>query len=100
MLIMSKENPKSREDYIQLLKGELPVLRAKARISQEIAAEKIGVTRQTYSAIETGKRQMSWTMFLALFAYFQNNEQTRLMVEQIFDLSSGTSTIIDIPPDK
>ena len=49
---------------------ELPVLRAKARISQEDIASKIGISRQTYSSIETGKREMSWTTFLALIAFF------------------------------
>ena len=66
-----------RNTIVELLRKELPVLRAKARISQEDIAEKIGISRQTYSSIETGKREMSWTTFLALIAYFQNNESTK-----------------------
>lgn len=61
----------------------LPMLRAKAKVSQEVVAEKIGISRQTYSSIETGKRDMSWTVFLALFAYFQNNEQTKDLIGKI-----------------
>lgn len=53
------------------------MLRAKARVSQEEIAEKIGISRQTYSSIETGKRDMSWTTFLALMAFFQNNDSTK-----------------------
>ena len=58
-----------RNTIIELLRKELPVLRAKARVSQGEIAEKIGISRQTYSSIETGKREMSWTTFLALIAY-------------------------------
>ena len=36
----------------------VPVLRANARVSQEITAKKIGVSRQTYTAIEIGKRDI------------------------------------------
>lgn len=50
-----------RSKVIALLRNELPVLRAKARVSQEDIANKIGISRQTYSSIETGKREMSWT---------------------------------------
>lgn len=59
-----------RSKVIALLRNELPVLRAKARVSQEDIANKIGISRQTYSSIETGKREMSWATFLALIAFF------------------------------
>lgn len=61
---------------INALKNDLPVLRARVGLSQEVLADKIGISRQTYSSIETGKREMAWTTFLALVAFFQNNEQT------------------------
>ena len=70
-------------------------MRAKARISQEDIAEKIGISRQTYSAIETGKREMSWTTFLALIAYFQNNESTKKMIGEINGLSEGIEMIVE-----
>ena len=35
-----------------------PVLRANARVSQEITANKMGVSRQTYTAIEIVKRDI------------------------------------------
>lgn len=68
---------------------ELPVLRAKARVSQETLAERIGVSRQTYSGIETGRREMTWTVFLALVAFFQNNESTKSMLEKLDGFSDG-----------
>ena len=84
-----------RNTIVELLRKELPVLRAKARISQEDIAEKIGISRQTYSSIETGKREMSWTTFLALIAYFQNNASTKKMIGEINGLSEGIEMIME-----
>lgn len=84
-----------RSKMILLLRDELPVLRAKAGISQKDIANKIGISRQTYSSIETGKREMSWTTFLALIAFFQNNESTRQMLNSIEGLSKGLEIIVD-----
>ena len=84
-----------RNTIIELLRNELPVLRTKARVSQGEIAEKIGISRQTYSSIETGKREMSWTTFLALIAYFQNNENTKKMIGNISGLSEGIELIME-----
>ena len=45
--------------------------------SQEKLATIIGVTRQTVLAVENGKREMTWTMFLAFSLLFLGNEKTR-----------------------
>ena len=55
---------------------ELPAIRAKLGISQAELAERVGVTRQTLSAIETGRREMSWTLFMAMLAFFENNRES------------------------
>ncbi len=74
---------KLKRKLIEKFRNELPVLRARAKLSQEFVAEKIGISRQTYSGIETGKREMSWTIFLALLAFFQNNELTKQSLSKI-----------------
>jgi DNA-binding XRE family transcriptional regulator len=79
---------------IHLLRNELPVLRTKAKVSQEEIANRIGVSRQTFSLLETGKREMSWTVFLALIAFFQNNDNTREMLKNIEGLSDGLETLL------
>ncbi len=38
---------------------------------------------------------MSWTTFLALIAYFQNNESTRQMLDGIEGLSEGVEMIME-----
>lgn len=87
--LSSEYNNEIRNELIELLRNELPVLRTKAMVSQEEIASKIGVSRQTFSSIETGKREMSWTVFLALIAFFQNNDNTRQMLNNLEGLSDG-----------
>ena len=79
---------------IEALRNDLPVLRARVGLSQEAIADKIGISRQTYSSIETGKREMAWTTFLALVSFFQNNEQTLPMLKQIEGLLEGVEKIL------
>ena len=93
---MDNENSvNSKQELIEAFRNELPVLRAKARVSQEIVAKKIGISRQTYSSIETGKRDISWTTFLALVAFFQNNELTKTMLDGMSDFNNKLSLIMD-----
>ena len=68
---------------MMMLTTELPVLRARLGISQESLAKKICITRQTYCAIENGTRRMTCTIFMALVAFFDLNEATSVMLDQI-----------------
>ena len=83
MTIHKEEGNEDRKQLIARLTYDLPVLRARLGISQEELAEKIGMSRQTYNAIETGKKEMSWMTFLALVAVFQNNAETYRMLKTI-----------------
>ncbi|WP_122642801.1 helix-turn-helix transcriptional regulator [Luxibacter massiliensis] len=69
-----------KEKLIDILTEDLPVLRAKIGLSQDELAELIGVSRQTYSAIETRKRRMTWNTFLSILLVFDNNEKTNEML--------------------
>lgn len=70
-----------KEELIQTLTGKLPILRAAIGISQGKIAEYIGISRQTYCALEIGKRQMSWNMFLSLFLFFISNLETNNLLK-------------------
>ena len=72
-----------REVVIDILTEELPLLRAKLGISQENLCDIVGTSRQTYSSIETKKKKMSWSVFLALLMLFTNNEKTAPIIELI-----------------
>ena len=88
-------NQQIKSELMEKLRVELPVLRARLGISQERAAEIIGISRQTYNAIETGKREMTWPIFLSMVAFFQNNEQTKLMLEQIEDFDEKMKCVLN-----
>lgn len=55
-----------KDSFIATLTPNLTVLRTKAEISQEELANLIGVSRQTYSAIERKVRRMAWSTYLSL----------------------------------
>ena len=76
------ENP-ARKRIIEMMTDELPVLRAKLGISQAELAAAVGISRQTYSAIETKKQPMSWATFLALLAFFENNKETLSVLSSV-----------------
>ena len=80
-LIEIDEN--EREKLISILAEELPVLRAKIGLSQTELSNIVGISRQTYSAIETKKRAMSWGTFLTLALFFEHNEKTRPILVNI-----------------
>ena len=83
------------------LTKNLPVLRAKLGINQAELAEKIGIARQTLTAIESGKREMTWVTFVALTLLFLQNEDTKALLpvvnvytnelERFFSFSADTN---------
>lgn len=68
---------------IVILIEELSVLRAKIGLSQDDLSSIIGISRQTYSSIETKKRRMSWNTYLSMILVFENNEKMRGLLEAI-----------------
>ena len=81
--MIDSEMENRRRFLIKTLAKELPVLRACLDIKQDDLAKVIGVSRQTYSNIETGKREMSWTVFGALTGFFLRHERTSQVLGQI-----------------
>ena len=83
---MADENVRSEIDkdrLIEVLTEELPSLRAKIGVSQEELSDIVGISRPTYSAIETKKRKMSWNVFLSLLMCFTQNEKTAPIIDSI-----------------
>ncbi len=72
-----------RDSYIDALKQELAVLRIKAGISQGDLCNIIGVSRQTYSAIENGRKRMMWSTYLTLIYFFDSMASTRDMLRSL-----------------
>ena len=72
-----------RHNLIEVFTEELPALRAKLAITQEDLCGIVGISRQTYSSIETKKKIMSWNVFLSLIMFFTNNDKTVHVIDSI-----------------
>ena len=75
------ENEKN--SFIATLTPHLSMLRAQAEISQEELANLIGISRQTYSAIERKNRRMSWSTYLSLILFYDQNRKTHKTIRQL-----------------
>lgn len=78
---MNDEKKIRKDELIMTLTSELLVLRARLGVSQETMAFSIGVSRQTYSGIETGAKKMSWTIFMALITVLDFNEAISVILD-------------------
>lgn len=76
-------SPDYKDSYIEVLTENLLPLRTKADITQEELASMIGLSRQTYYALETRRRPMSWSTFLSLILFFDTNVETHSMLRDI-----------------
>lgn len=72
-----------KDRFIATLTPNLTVLRTKAEISQEELSNLIGVSRQTYNAIERKVRRMSWSTYLSLVLFYDHNQKTHKMIRQL-----------------
>ncbi len=85
-----------RQEIIKKMTYELPVLRARIGASQAEIADRLGISRQTYCSIETGKKDMNWTTCVALFAVFHSNVKTREMLKRIEGLKDAAVNELEI----
>lgn len=72
-----------KDEFIATLTPNLPALRTLAEISQEELANLIGISRQTYSAIERKIRRMSWNTYLSLILFFDHNQKSHKMLRAL-----------------
>ena len=72
-----------KEQLIDHLTANLPALRGAAQASQEQIANAVGVSRQTYNAIESLKRKMTWNTYMSLILFFDYNPNTHYTIRQL-----------------
>ncbi len=73
----------NRMKATSLFVEELPVLRLRIGISQDELADYVGISRQTLSSIELGKREITWHVFLSLVLFFSLQQKTNSALKQI-----------------
>ena len=78
-----------------MLTDDLPVFHARIGILQEELYVILSISRQTYSAVETGRRQMSWHTFLTLLLYFSYNVKTKTMLEDSRIISGKLAELLN-----
>jgi len=66
--------------HVQAMAENLPMLRARLGLTQEELGNRIGLTRQSVNAMESGGRQITWGSYLSFLFVFQQNETTRLLL--------------------
>ena len=72
-----------KDELIDILTKELPVLRTKVGLSQQELANRMGVSRQTYGAIENKRQKMTWNNFVTLLLLFKSNDDTAKQIDWI-----------------
>ena len=73
---------KKRSEVMSIMLEWLLVLRSALNITQEQIAYSVGISRQTYSAYELGKKELTWSTFLSLFLFFMLNEKSRNLLSK------------------
>jgi len=72
-----------QKELIENLTKELASLRVKVGISQDELSKVIGISRQTYCSIESGKSKMTWGTYLSLITFFDYNNPTHQLIRSI-----------------
>lgn len=78
-------NEKTKQLYISNMIDNLAILRGKLGMTQAQLAERLGISRQTMTAIENRSRALSWSNYLALCFLFENAETTAPLLE-LYDI--------------
>ncbi len=89
-----------KNDLINSLTSSLPILRASISISQGEIAEYIGILRQTYCAMELGRKRMSWNTFLSLFLFFISNQASNVLLKTKKVFIAQVYTFLQFEPEK
>ena len=62
--------------YIDRMVDNLPVLRAKRKLTQRDLADLIGVSNYSISGMEKRQRKMTWNTFMSLLPVFLGDEES------------------------
>lgn len=72
-----------KDNLIKKLTFALPALRGITKATQNEIANAIGISRQTYDAIEMQKRTMSWNVYISLILFFDYNPNSHIAIRQL-----------------
>ncbi len=70
-------NLENRQEYIDRLVDNLPMLRMKMKLTQKELADIVGLSSYTILAIEKKQRKLTWNTFLSILFVCLGYEQVR-----------------------
>lgn len=88
--------PSITKHDVELITGNLKLLRQAMRWTQEDLAKRVGVTRQTITAIENGKQVPSETLIVAVLGLFVTVAITSPLFGKIVKVILETTGLFDI----
>lgn len=91
---MMREISELKNELYEQLLSELPVLRARLGITQEMLAVKVGCSRQTVNAIEKRKKALTWQLFMAIITVFNLDDSTRKMLNDISGFNEKLNMVL------
>lgn len=71
-----------RKEVMTIMLEWLLVLRSALNVTQEQIAYSVGMSRQTYSSYELGKKELTWSAFMSLFLFFLVNAKSRNLLSK------------------
>ena len=80
----------------KLMASNLSTLREKAKLTQDELADRLGLTRQTISAIENDKRDMQWSTFSVLIMFFASNKEIHQIMIAMGIINSSVEKVFNI----
>lgn len=72
----SKLSNDEKDNIMNNLSENLPILRKKSGMTQDDLAKQLGVTRQTIVNIESRKTKLNWAMTISIVMFFMLNSST------------------------
>ena len=70
----------NKKELVDGFVDSLPILRTMIGLSQSELGDYLGMSRQSFSSIESKRRRMTWSLFLAcLFSFIRTSIQKSLL---------------------
>ena len=85
-----------KRELCKLMASNLSTLREKAKLKQDELADRLGISRQTISAIENEKREMQWSTFSVLLMFFAGNHEIKQIMVVMGILNDTIKKIFNI----
>jgi DNA-binding XRE family transcriptional regulator len=96
MNIPNSISTEEKQELCRIMASNLSTLREKAKLKQDELADKLGLSRQTISAIENEKREMQWSTFSVLIMFFANDYEIRQIMSVMGIMTEKVAKIFNI----